>query len=182
MNKAEIRASIIEQLKNLPEKTRRLYNTDLLEQLTNSLEWKEATSIAVTLSNHPEVNTELVIDAARRAGKDVLIPFSGPNRRLSFYLYDEGTELEKSKFGILEPKNRQSEIPKKQIDLIVVPGLAYVQEGYRVGFGGGYYDRYLADYQGKTVSLLYPFQLSQEVENVVEEFDIPVEKLFLASK
>ena len=64
----------------------------------------------------------------------------------------------------------------------MVPGLAYCEQGYRVGFGGGYYDRYLADYTGATIALLYPFQLKSSLMSVVEEFDIPVQKLFIATK
>lgn len=182
MDKESIRKQIKEKLGQLSPELREAYNEELLHSLKNSAEWRSAHSIAITLSSASEVNTEAVIQAAWSEGKDVVIPYSGKKRTLSFYSYTKETELERSAFGILEPKNRCQEVPKEHIDLVVVPGLAYSDDGYRVGFGGGYYDRYLADYPGKTISLLYPFQLQPRVAEIKESFDIPIQKLFIATK
>ena len=67
----------------------------------------------------------------------------------------------------------------KEIDLIVVPGLLFSSRGFRIGFGGGFYDRYLADYQGETCSLVFSEQLYDDWE--VEDFDIPVQKIYTDS-
>lgn len=179
MEKPALRKKILEQLQMLPVMDRERFNRSLLEQLTASPEWQESQVVALTLSRFPEVDTDAVVQAAWQEGKRVVIPFSGRNRRLSFYEHTPQSPLEESKFGLLEPKDRSQEVEKAAIHLIIVPGLAYEQGGYRVGFGGGYYDRYLADYTGKTVSLLYPFQLVPEVAELAEPFDIPVGKLFL---
>lgn len=179
--KKDIRKNILNKLTSLPQDKRELYDLDLLNRLIKSKEWKCAKTIGITLSRSPEVGTQKVIEHAWHSGKEVYIPFSGQNRKLSFYAYDATTELELSSFGLLEPKWRTVEKSKKEIDLLIVPGLAYSQSGYRVGFGGGYYDRYLADYEGTSCSLLYPFQLDDNVDLTVENFDIPVQKLFVAT-
>ena len=62
-----------------------------------------------------------------------------------------------------------------QIDLLIVPGLAYTQAGYRLGFGGGYYDRFLRDYDGKTISLAFNCQMIPQID--LEEHDLPVSKI-----
>lgn len=182
MKKEDIRREILKQLAQLPKETRRQYNEALVKKVITSEVWKEANRVAVTLSRSPELETELMIQAAWDAGKKVAIPYSGPNRKLSFYDYHAETELETSSFGLLEPKDRTQPIDKDDLDLIVVPGLAYSEQGYRVGFGGGYYDRFLADYKGNTIALLYPFQLKPSLAAVVESFDIPIQKLFIADK
>lgn len=182
MDKQTIRMEIITTLKKLPKQKRMSYNQQLISKLINSSEWKSSEVVGVTLARYPEIETEKIISAAWDAGKKVVIPYSGRNRRLSFYYYERDTPLEESKFGLLEPADRSEEVPKELIDLLIVPGLSYSKRGYRVGFGGGYYDRYLADYYGKTISILYPFQLDEQVEDLVEPFDIPIQKLFIASE
>lgn len=180
MNKKELRTFILKQLKELPIETRENFNTSLLKQLKETNEWKQSHTIAVTLSRFPEVDTELLVQAAWDDGKQLVIPYSGKNRKLSFYEYSPSTEIKQSRFGLWEPENRENEIQKEQIDLIIVPGLAYSDKGYRVGFGGGYYDRYLASYTGETISILYPFQLDQQTSALTESFDIPVQKILIA--
>lgn len=182
MDKQTIRISKITALQNLSPEKRAIYNDDLLKQLVESREWKGATTIAVTLSRFPEVNTDLIIRTAWQAKKTIAIPYSGPSRQLSFYEYTPETKLEKSKFGLWEPADRESPLQKTGLDFILVPGLAFSQEGYRIGFGGGYYDRYLEAFSGMTASLLYPFQIDEQVSSLIEPFDIPIQKLFIASE
>lgn len=179
--KVSLRSEVLGLLKNLPDKVRDSYDTELVSLVTASDEWKNAKTIAITLSRFPEVSTQVLIESALSDGKRVVIPYSGKQRKLSFYEFDENTVLAESKFGILEPKDREAEVKKTAIDLIIVPGLAYSPKGYRVGFGGGYYDRYLSDYQGRTISILYPLQLRPDVDEMTESFDIPVHKLFIPS-
>ena len=182
MEKQELRIQMIQKLKKLTKKCRQTFNKDLMNQFLASDEWESAKIVAVTLSRATEVNTEWIIQEAWNQRKQVVIPYSGNKRKLSFYVYNSTTELEKSSFGLWEPADRSKEILPEEIDLMIVPGLSYSKDGYRIGFGGGYYDRYLANYKGKTVSLLYPFQLEESTQIVAEPFDIPVQKLFIASE
>lgn len=173
---------MLEKLKNLPAHDREVFDGSLLNQLTASDLWKNSNSIGITLSTFTEIETKYIIEHAWAEGKEVYIPYSGKNRKLSFYDYTPDTELEVSHFGMMEPKNRSMPISKDEIDLVVVPGLVYNEAGYRIGFGGGYYDRYLADYTGKTCAILYPFQLDEQTLVLVESFDIAIQKLFIASR
>ena len=100
-----------------------------------------------------------------------VIPKTLVDHQMIFTDYDPDN-LMTTAFGVKESVSTVSVTP----DLIVVPGLAWNLEGYRVGFGGGYYDRYLANFQGETVSLVYDFQMTSEFQP--ENFDVPISKIF----
>ena len=69
-------------------------------------------------------------------------------------------QLESVYFGLLEPIEAETDfVAKDNIDLLIVPGIAFTEPGYRTGVGGGYYDRYLQHYQGRTVSLAFHEQI-----------------------
>ena len=97
-----------------------------------------------------------------------------PERQMIFAKYDK-ENLVRSKFGLLEPKSEIAVEP----DFILVPGLIWNDEGYRIGFGGGYYDRYLANFEGSTASVLYDFQ---KMDFEAESHDIAVQELFIGRK
>ena len=95
---------------------------------------------------------------------------------MDFRLITSFDDLETVYMDLKEPiVSRTVSIDKGQIDLQIVPGVVYSDEGFRIGFGGGYYDRYLTDYEGDRVSLAFEIQTSQEVP--IEEHDIPVNKI-----
>ena len=96
-----------------------------------------------------------------------------PKRQMEFVQIDEDTEFEETGFGVLEPLAGKVLQPQ-EIDLIVVPGVAFTADGKRLGFGGGYYDRYLANYLGQTVSLALTTQLADAVEWPVEDHDVMI--------
>ncbi|MBC8931851.1 5-formyltetrahydrofolate cyclo-ligase, partial [Escherichia coli] len=75
------------------------------------------------------------------------------SKKMEFKKMDSIHPLIKSKFGILEPNELAETVDKKVIDLLIVPGVAFNKDHYRIGFGGGFYDRFLTDFQGHTVSL-----------------------------
>ncbi|WDC85889.1 5-formyltetrahydrofolate cyclo-ligase [Caloramator sp. mosi_1] len=83
-------------------------------------------------------------------------------------------ELCVGEYGILEPKDF-NKIDKNDIDLIFVPGVAFDKNGYRLGYGAGYYDRFLADFKGVKVGLCYDFQLVDSVYK--NEHDVKMDYL-----
>jgi 5-formyltetrahydrofolate cyclo-ligase len=143
----------------------RLYKTE---------EWRTSRTIAVTVSNFPEVDTWQVIRKGWQEGKRILVPKCVPNnKKLDFYYLDSFGDLEKVFYGLFEPAPTKNILADSdEIDLVIVPGLAFMKSGYRLGFGGGYYDRFLENFQGMTLSLAFQEQLIDEVP--VEHFDIPV--------
>ena len=92
---------------------------------------------------------------------------------MQFYEIDSFAQTERAFKDILEPIPECTVlVEKEQIDVIVVPGVVFDRNGYRIGFGGGYYDRYLQDFEGLRVSLAFQEQLYTEVPR--ESHDLPV--------
>lgn len=145
---------------------RKIYN-----KLFQTDEWKRAKIIAVTLSTEIEIDTNPIIEEAFLENKLVIIPKAFSNGIMKFYQYNKETELVKSKFGILEPKDTRKEINP---DLIIVPGLAFSKSGYRLGYGGGYYDRYLQNFSGDVISLVDSKRQFEYPKWPVEHFDFKI--------
>lgn len=157
MDKVSFRTEQIKRMNQAAQATREA-GPKLLEALVALPAWQQAKVIATTVASPMEVPTAPLIEAALAAGKTVLLPRTMPHRQMAF-LPDSGAASRIiSSFGIPEPPyDEAAVVPKTAIDLIVVPGIAYsLSDHNRVGFGGGYYDRYLADYAGVTVTLAAP--------------------------
>lgn len=175
MNKTEIRKKKIALLKQLSTKEKEAEEHQLYTQLFESNYWKKADTIAVTMSQDFEIDTRPIITEAWKVGKKVVLPRAKKKRVMDFVLYTPDTPLETSSFGIVEPAAHLSAVEKDDIDLMIVPGLAYSRNGYRIGFGGGYYDRFLTDYRGMKISLVLK---SQQIDAwTPETFDIPLDAL-----
>ncbi|WP_243297218.1 5-formyltetrahydrofolate cyclo-ligase [Bacillus litorisediminis] len=147
------------------------------ERLFNQPEWKTAKTIGITLSVFPEVDTYFIIKQAWLERKQVAVPRCIVNEKhLDFRHLRTFTQLENVYIHLWEPKPVETElVEKKEIDLLIVPGLAFSLNGYRIGFGGGYYDRYLADFPGKTVSLAFHEQLMDMIP--IDSYDRKVQRI-----
>lgn len=174
MEKSELRKNAIHTLKSLSVSDKQMIEKQLMDQLQNSPVWKQASTIAITISQGFEWDTKPIIEAAWNAGKTVCAPKCEPKeRRLDFYSFESFDQLEVVYYNLLEPKPESGKkLEKDDINLIVVPGVLFDRRGYRIGFGGGYYDRFLADYKNETISLVSEIQLVDELP--VEPFDVPV--------
>lgn len=178
MLKKEVRQEVLQQLTKLsaqPELKEKVQEK-LRERLFKSEEWQRASVIGITLSMNKELDTAPIIQRALLENKRVGIPVTFEKGRMIFCEYQLGDPLEETSFGVLEPV-KQLDIPKKEIDLLLVPGVAFSTEGYRVGFGGGFYDRYLVDFKGTTCSLVFTVQLRDDWEP--NQYDLPVNKLII---
>lgn len=172
--KKAVREQIIASLIAMPDDIRRFQSGELYERLLTSPEWEKSQTIAVTLSTGFELDTQPIIDAAKTDRKQVVIPKTFANREMVFVPYTDAINLSRTAYGILEPENG-TPVNKDQIDLIIVPGLGFTKKGERLGFGGGYYDRFLADYHGRTVTLAFDAQLFKTPEWRVRDHDVLVQ-------
>lgn len=175
--KLRLRKQIIEHMNSLSEER----YTTLSEQIAASLyaqkEWVEAKTIGITLSMENEVNTYPIIEKAWGEGKKVVVPKCNKGTRtMSFRKISNFDQLETVYMNLREPiPALTEEVNADEIDLQIVPGVAYTERGERIGYGGGYYDRYLVHYKGKALSLAYSFQMVEHIP--VEPFDKNVEKI-----
>ncbi|MGH7888953.1 MAG: 5-formyltetrahydrofolate cyclo-ligase [Thermodesulfobacteriota bacterium] len=106
-----------------------------------------------------EVKTESIFETARECGKEVYFP-RVQNSILEFHKVDDLGELMPGKFGIAEPSPYSNKIRVKDLDMIIVPGVAFDTSGRRLGYGKGYYDRALIDVENeKVVGLAFSLQV-----------------------
>ena len=173
--KAELRKKILQEMKALSQEQKQAMDQVLTERFLQHPFYQEAKTIATYLSFPHEFQTQELIERALKDGKKVLIPKTYPKGRMEFVVYDP-KQLAKTSFGLLEPQGDLEVVEPSQIDLIHVPGLAFTTEGYRIGYGGGYYDRYLEHFAGHTMSTIYPCQV-QEFNS--ENHDIPVQEVLI---
>ena len=173
--KSELRKQVLHEMKAISQEQKQFIDQALTEQLLQHPFYQEAKVIATYLSFPHEFQTQELIEQALKDGKKVLIPKTYPKGRMDFVVYDP-QQLVKTSFGLLEPQGDLEVVDASQIDLIHVPGLAFTTEGYRIGYGGGYYDRYLEYFSGHTLSTIYPCQIQ---DFIPENDDIPVEEVLI---
>lgn len=174
--KEDLRKFGIQQLQRIAEsgekeaKERKLY-----QKLYESSKWQRARTIGLTIANGFEISTQPLIESAQSAGKSIAVPKTLPKRQMAFYQVDQETAFEKSSFGVFEPISDRYYSPD-EIDLLIVPGIIFHECGYRIGFGGGYYDRYLQNYPNATCSLVFHELINNEW--LPESFDKKIQQLF----
>ena len=173
--KSELRKQVLHEMKAIPRTQKVTMDLALTERLLQHPFYQEAKVIATYLSFPHEFQTQELIEQALKDGKKVLIPKTYPKGRMEFVVYNP-QQLAKTSFGLLEPQGDLEVVEPSQIDLIHVPGLAFTTEGYRIGYGGGYYDRYLEHFAGHTMSTIYPCQV-QEFNS--EDHDIAVQEVLI---
>lgn len=175
--KLRLRKQIIEHMNSLSEERYTTLSEEIAFSLYAQKEWAEAKTIGITLSMENEVNTYPIIEKAWEEGKKVVVPKCNKGTRtMSFRQISNFDQLETVYMNLREPiPALTEEVDADEIDLQIVPGVAYTGRGERIGYGGGYYDRYLVHYKGKTLSLAYSFQIVEHIP--VEPFDKNVEKI-----
>lgn len=173
--KAELRKQVLQEMKAISQEQKQFIDQTLTDRLLQHPFYQEAKVIATYLSFSHEFQTQELIEQALKDGKKVLIPKTYPKGRMDFVVYDP-QRLVKTAFGLLEPQGDLEVVDASQIDLIHVPGLAFMIKGYRIGYGGGYYDRYLEHFTGHTMSTIYPCQIQ---DFIPENHDIPVEEVLI---
>jgi 5-formyltetrahydrofolate cyclo-ligase len=138
--------------------------------------WKKSSRIMTYVSFKNEVSTELMIREAVDAAKQIVIPVIENGRIVPYLIDDVNNSLKPSKFGVpeLKPELRtpESRVDKNSIDLIIVPGVAFDLCKNRIGFGAGYYDRFLSDLKAAVPKLAPAFEIQIFDEILVMDHDI----------
>lgn len=177
MDKSTSRKEMLAKLKTMPEEVHREKTEKIIQRLAEDPIFVNAATIGMTISAFPEVDTSQLIDYCWSIGKKVAVPKCIPSTRgMDFYILTDYSELENVYMKLLEPRiDKNRYVSPNEIDLMIVPGVVFSKSGYRIGFGGGYYDRYLSAYNGDTVSLVFEIQMVESMP--VENHDIPVQQL-----
>ncbi|MEF9916190.1 MAG: 5-formyltetrahydrofolate cyclo-ligase [Lachnospiraceae bacterium] len=165
--KKEIRVRIIEARKTLTDKEQKIKSMQICDKVISHPWYTNAKEVYCYMNTPFEVQTELLIRDAWKKGKRVGIP-KIQNHTMKFYYISHMQDVEKGKYNILEPTTK--ELANNPEALIVMPGVAFDKERNRIGYGGGYYDRYLKLHPcGQTIALSYEIQCVSHIS--AEAFD-----------
>ena len=135
-------------------------NSELLYKTLNSIDYccsdKETETVFCYIDMGSEVKTVPFIEQAWKDGKKVAVPYCIPETSIMKFFYIESEQqLKKGSFGIYEPVAEECEEATEKSGIIIVPGLAFDSRGYRIGYGRGFYDRYLPDFNGEKIGICY---------------------------
>ncbi len=171
--KEELRKNLAEKRNGIAFKS--FKDKSILENVISLSDYYEAEAVLCYVSFRSEIDTTAIINRALSDGKTVAVPYcENKQGSMSFYKISSLSELKTGAFGISEPDinfNKRLEVPEKSI--IIVPGLSFDRKGYRIGYGGGYYDRFLSLNRAKSVGLCYDELLCVNIPT--ENHDVPVD-------
>jgi 5-formyltetrahydrofolate cyclo-ligase len=140
--KNHLRSQLLVLRKSMGKRVLKRNSKKIFRSLIKLPIFKKATVVATYISFGSEVMTPDLINYSQSKGKKVLIPCTDTKRRkIHFVQLNLEDKLTKTKKGPLEPVQKKPSFPWKRIELVVVPGVGFDTAGYRLGFGGGYYDR-----------------------------------------
>lgn len=177
MDKKELRRNIRIKKEAMSESEIISKSQMLADKFLKSKEYLEASCIYGYLSYNQEVRTEGILAQALQDGKSVAVPkIFGEEMR---FIYITGLEqIAPGYKGIPEPV-ADAPVADDVNALVLMPGIAFDMNGARIGYGGGFYDRFLSNEPyHKTIALCYDFQVLENLPT--EEFDIPVDKVIWA--
>ncbi len=177
MNKQELRRQIRTQKRAMTEEEILQKSARLGELLFQSEAYRQASTIYGYLPYNQEVRTVPMLEQALRDGKKVAVPKCYGDE-MRFILMTDLSLVEKGYAGIPEPI-ADGPVAEDQTALVLMPGLAFDPQGRRIGYGGGFYDKFLArEPEHPTLALCYDFQMLPALDT--EEFDIPVDTVIWA--
>lgn len=177
MNKQELRRAIRERKRAMTEEEIVERSNALAEKFYNSPAYQAASTIYGYLPYNQEVRTVPMLQRALDEGKRVAVP-KVYGEEMRFIYLDDLTQVSKGYAGIPEPI-ADAPVAEDKEALVLMPGLAFDPQGHRIGYGGGFYDRFLAqEPHHPTLALCYEFQMQAHLDT--EEFDIPVDTVLWA--
>ncbi|MFH1563825.1 MAG: 5-formyltetrahydrofolate cyclo-ligase [Nitrospirota bacterium] len=181
--KAEIRKAILAKRYLLsPEEIIRK-SSQIKKRLFEVTEFKTSNCIAFYISFRNEVRTHEMVKEALGLGKKIIVPVVEREKTLSLCeIKDFEEELGIGKFGLLEPKSEyRRQVDLSELELVIVPGIAFDENGNRIGYGGGYYDNLLSQLAGiPFIGLAYELQIIAQIPTA--DYDIPVHKIITESR
>lgn len=185
--KSEVRKKILAVRSGLPESEVSCKSAVICDKIVNSPIFSRAGTVFCYMDFRNEVRTGGIIRECLRAGKKVGLPMvnnGGMERRLLAYdIKDPDNDVGKGAYGIMEPcSDKLRPMEESEIDLVIVPGVAFDMQRQRLGYGAGYYDRFLNQLRPDCVKIGIAFDV-QIVDRIpVEEHDIKMDAVITESR
>jgi 5-formyltetrahydrofolate cyclo-ligase len=182
--KEEIRRSMLAQLRSQGRGERSRQSQEIKRRVFKDSSFLSAKNIMFYISLDYEVDTWGIMEEALKLGKKVIVPVTDSRRKrlIPSEMTDPKNELQKGPFGIYEPKREYIKaVDTKDIDIVLVPGIAFDRKGNRIGHGGGYFDIFLRNLPKNipTLGLAFKLQILKKINTLT--WDVPVTRVITAS-
>ncbi|MGN8914323.1 5-formyltetrahydrofolate cyclo-ligase [Anaerofustis butyriciformans] len=175
MKKEDIRKEIQLKLRNLQHREEK--NNLIFKELISNRDIEKAENIMCFVSFRNEVDTHKFIKHMLKNNKNIYIPIiDSKNKIMNISKLKSFDELEKGFYGILEPKEEFIRITDLEIlDIVITPGVVFSKNNYRIGYGGGFYDKFFANkkLKSKKIGLCFSEQIIESIP--IDKYDIPVD-------
>lgn len=175
IDKQSFRANMLSVRRECSEVQRKTIDQQITNHILVHPAYIQANIIFIYYSIGDEISTMELIDDALQCGKIVCIPHCEPNRQMSARAITQPGDLTESSFGIPEPGMHCPSIAPEQLELCIIPSLACDRQGYRLGYGGGYYDRFLLKTAAKKMALCASNRFFKQIPH--ETHDIPCDMI-----
>ena len=141
--KLEMREKYLAVRDAIPQEQKDIYDKKIFDRLISSITYRHSTDILLYASINGEVNIWPIFEAALKDGKKVAFPCCNDDNTMTFRYVTDRSQMSERTFGILEPDPSCEACCTSNFSLLIVPGLVFDKNGYRIGYGKGFYDRYL---------------------------------------
>lgn len=175
IEKKELREKVIMERDGLSKDEINKYDENIFKRVIESKYYKESKCIFIFVSYKSEINTHEIIKRALKDEKRVCVPkIISLKEGMEAIEIKSFSQLKPGKKGILEPEDFSQKIDPKEIDVVFTPGLAFDNKGGRLGYGGGFYDKFFKRLKKDThkIGLAYSFQRVDFVP--MEEWDVRI--------
>ncbi len=180
LTKAQIRSKILLALKTQKEEDRNRKSRIIQGKLLRNKVFKKAKIVMFYVAFGGEVNTEEMIREAKKIGKLICVPVCRKDRKaMQPAVLEDHSKLKKGPYGVLEPVS-EALVKPEDLDLIIVPGLAFDKKGNRLGRGKGCYDRFLSTLSNNTpsIGLAFDFQVLPLIPTT--NYDVSVKQIIFS--
>ena len=171
MNKQILRNKYLKIRKNINNKKE--IDDIIFNKVISLKEYKESNLVLTYVSLKDEVDTFKLIEYSLKIGKKVAVP-KCEGDIIKFYLISNLTDLKKGKFNILEPTTNKL-VTNFENSICIVPGIAFDKNNNRIGYGRGFYDKFLQNYNGIKIGLVYSECICERID--MEKTDIKMDKI-----
>ena len=174
--KKEIRAQMRKIRREMPAEVVAEKNEMIFKRLISTQQYRRAKTVVLHVSKELEVDTRRLMEQAWQDGKRVAAPRCVEDTRLmNMHLISSMDDLQEGAFGILEPYDNLPILQDTRDAICIVPAFCNDYRGYRVGYGGGYYDRYLSSFSGVKIGVNYSDCVRPRL--ISGRYDVPVDLL-----
>ena len=177
--KSALRRQYLAARKALDPVQKKQWDEQIARLLCHHVRYRNAETLLAYVSLPHEVNTAEILQLLWQDGRCVALPRCAKDGQMDFYLVRSPADLSDGRWSISEPNDSCPLYLPNAEDLCLVPGLAFDQRGFRLGHGGGYYDRYLARFSVPTIGLCYPGFRPDVLPT--EPFDVRIEEILCAT-